>query len=295
MPEWILLTFFTYVALLSLIFRDRPHLRGQPWIVLFAVTALFCALSLLERGRSKKTVEIARDWLPVALTFLAFREMEFFLPRDYDSAYELAWIRWDRILLHDWRLRAAIESFGKTLPFYFEFCYLLVYGVAVYGVGLLSGGRRKSIDRFWVVYLLGTLGAYALFPYFPTRPPRYVFPDMEPPHVSTWVRHFNLFLLSRATIHVGVFPSAHVSAAFSSAWGMFLTKPARRIWGWVLLVYALSVAIATVYGRYHYAVDALAGFGVSVAAAVGLYAWDFIGERRRRDRRTPCTSTGSEF
>jgi membrane-associated phospholipid phosphatase len=280
-PEWILLGFFTYIALLSLIFRDRPHLRGQPWIVLLAVAALFCALILIERGRSKRAVEIARDWLPVLLTFMAFREMEFFLPRDYNSAYEFAWIRWDRILLHDWGLRAAVEDCGKVLPFYFEFCYLLVYGVAAYGVGLLSGGPRRSIDRFWVVYLLGTLGAYALFPYFPTRPPRYVFPDMEPPQISTWVRHFNLFLLSRATIHVGVFPSAHVSAAFASAWGMFLAKPARRRWGWVLLVYAISVAIATIYGRYHYAADALAGFAVSVAAAACLYTYDSIGKRRR--------------
>jgi membrane-associated phospholipid phosphatase len=55
---------------------------------------------------------------------------------------------------------------------------------------------------------------------------------------------------------------------------MFLIKPARRMWGSVLLIYSVSVAIATIYGRYHYAADALAGFGVSVAAAVCLYAWD---------------------
>ena len=115
MPEWILLAFFAYLALLSLVFRDRPHLRGQPWMVLFAVTALFSALSLLERGGAKRTVEIVRDWLPVVLTFIAFREMEFFLPRDYDFAYEFAWIHWDRILLHEWKLRAAIESFGEAL------------------------------------------------------------------------------------------------------------------------------------------------------------------------------------
>ncbi len=277
-PEWILLAFFSYIALLSLLFRDRPNLHGQPWIVLFAVTALFSLLSRMERGRSQRTVEIVRDWLPVLLTFLAFREMEFFLPREYNSAYEFAWIRWDRILLHDWGFRAAIESWGKALPLYFEFCYLLVYGVAAYGVGLLSGGPRRSIDRFWIVYLLGTLGAYALFPYFPTRPPRYVFPTMEPPQIETWARHLNLYLLSRATIHVGVFPSAHVSAAFSSAWAMFLMKPAHRFWGWLLLVYAVSVAIATIYGRYHYAADALAGFVISVLAATSLCLWDW---RRR--------------
>jgi membrane-associated phospholipid phosphatase len=277
-PEWILLGFFGYIALLGAFLRDRPHLRGQPWIVLFAVTALFSVLSRIEHGRSKRAVEILRDWLPVALTFLAFREMEFFLPRNYDSGYELAWIQWDRVLLHDWGLRAAIESFGKVLPVYLELCYLLVYGVAAYGIGLLSGGPRKSIDRFWIVYLLGTLGAYALFPYFPTRPPRYVFLEMEPPQITSWVRHFNLFLLSKGTIHVGVFPSAHVSAAFSAAWAMFLLKPARRVWGSILLMYSVSVAIATIYGRYHYAADALAGFAISVAAAAFLSLCD----RRRR-------------
>ena len=274
-PEWILLAFFSYIALLSLIFRNRPNLHGQPWIVLFAVAALFSLLRRMERGRSRRAVEIVRDWLPVVLTFLAFREMEFFLPRDYNAAYEFAWIRWDRVLLHDWGLRAAIESGGKALPLYFEFCYLLVYGVAADGVGLLSGGPRRSIDRFWTVYLLGTLGAYALFPYFPTRPPRYVFPAMESPQISTWARHLNLYLLNRATIHVGVFPSAHVSAAFSSAWAMFLIKPPRRVWGWLLLVYAVSVAIATIYGRYHYAADALAGFAISVLAAACLCIWDW--------------------
>src|SRR5690349_7763664 len=246
-PEWILLAFFSYIALLSLFLRDRPNLHGQPWIVLFAVAALFSLLSRLEHGRFRRVIEIVRDWLPVVLTFLAFREMEFFLPREYNSAYEFAWIRWDRVLLHDWGFRAAIESWGKALPLYFEFCYLLVYGVAAYGVGLLSGGPRRSIDRFWAVYLFGTLGAYALFPYFPTRPPHYAFPTMEPPQIATWARHLNLYLLSRATIHVGVFPSSHVSAAFSSAWAMFLTKPPRRFWGWLLLVYAVSVANSTIY------------------------------------------------
>ena len=33
-----------------------------------------------------------------------------------------------------------------------------------------------------------------------------------------------------------------------------------------MLAYAISVSIATVYGRYHYGVDALAGFGVSLLA-----------------------------
>src|SRR5437016_4737335 len=94
-PEWILFGFFFYVALLTPFFSDRPNLGNWPWLVLFAVVALCSALSALERGRWRTIAAVTRDWLPLGLTFLAFREMEFFLPRDYNIAYELAWIRWD--------------------------------------------------------------------------------------------------------------------------------------------------------------------------------------------------------
>jgi membrane-associated phospholipid phosphatase len=52
---------------------------------------------------------------------------------------------------------------------------------------------------------------------------------------------------------------------------MLLIVPERRGIGVLLLIYAFSVSVATVYGRYHYAADVIAGFGVSlVALVVGL-------------------------
>jgi membrane-associated phospholipid phosphatase len=63
---------------------------------------------------------------------------------------------------------------------------------------------------------------------------------------------------------VGVFPSAHVSSAFSAAWGMFVSLPEDRWIGVCMFAYAVSVSVATVYGRYHYTADVLAGVAVSV-------------------------------
>ncbi len=182
-------------------------------------------------------------------------------------------------MLATWHFGRAIESFGRLIPFYLELCYLLVYGLAAYCIGLLyTEKRREAVDRFLTIYLVGTLAAYALFPYFPTEPPRLVFAAMDNPGVTTWVRQLNLYILSKATIHVGVFPSAHVSSAFSAAWGMFLVFPKRKAFGWGLLVYAISVSVATVYGRYHYSADVLAGFGVSLIAGV-------LSTRRQNGRR----------
>jgi hypothetical protein len=67
-------------------------------------------------------------------------------------------------------------------------------------------------------------------------------------------------------IHTSCFPSAHVAAAFSAAFGMRQALPERQWVSRVLLelTMALLIALATVYGRYHCGADAAAGFAVAV-------------------------------
>jgi membrane-associated phospholipid phosphatase len=267
--EWLALGFFAYVTLLVAFFPDRPYLHLQPLFVLVAVTLLLCVTAMLGRGAHARTVSMIRDWLPLGLALTAFREMELFVPRTYNGAYEQSWERLDIIVLKDWGVTRVINSLQPILPEYLELCYLLVYGVGVYlVVALWRDGERPKVDDAMSIYLAGTLLAYAFFPFFPSRPPRLVFSDADGPGISTWFKTVNWYLLKRATIHAAVFPSAHVSSAFAAAWAMFLVSPARKRRAWGFLLYAISVSVATVYGRYHYTADVLAGFAVSVAAAL---------------------------
>ncbi len=280
--EWVLIVFFGYIALLIPFFRNRPGMSFQPVIVLLLICVLLGCLALAQKTHFSQAVSIIRDWVPMALTLLAFRQMELFVPAQYSSAYELAWIRWDNVVLYQWGLKKGIESLGPVIPAYLELCYLLVYGLGTFCIIVLwVKMHRESVDRFYVILLTGTLLSYGLFPYFPTRPPRLAFPAVGFPVAQDVFRSFNLFLLRKATIHSGVFPSAHVSSAFAAAWAMFLVLPRRKTLAWGLLVYAFSVAVATVYGRYHYAADAVAGFAISlIAAAICLLL--------RRRRRSCC-------
>ncbi|HLH03384.1 MAG TPA: phosphatase PAP2 family protein [Bryobacteraceae bacterium] len=270
--EWVLLGYFGWAAAIAPWFHDRPRLHAQPVFVLAAVACFLLALAKAETTRYQRAINMVRDWIPIPLTLLAFREMEWFVPVVYNSGYEHSWIRLDRVLLDQYCFKSAIESLGPLLPTYLELCYLLVYGVGTFCVIVLwLKDHRPRVDRFYVILLTGTLISYALFPFFPSRPPRIAFPDVAAPLANNVLRHFNLFLLRSATIHTGVFPSAHVSSAFAAAWAMFLVMPDRKRFGWGLSIYAFSVAAATVYGRYHYAVDALAGFAISlIAGAVGV-------------------------
>jgi membrane-associated phospholipid phosphatase len=266
--EWMFVGFFAYIAAISPLFQTRPRLHGQPLVAFFAVSFALVIIARLQRTRLAFGIEIARDWLPIVFVFLAFRVMDYYAPSQYDFLTEMSWIRWDWILLDGYKLREGIESFGAVIPTYLEICYLLVYGVSIYCIARLTAvAGRKAINRFWNIFLLGTLGAYTIFPYFPTEPPRYAFPDIAMPTIITGVRQLNLYLLDRTTIHSGVFPSAHVSCAFSAAFAMLLLMPGKQRDGWWLLIYAMSVSVATIYGRYHYAVDVFAGFGISLLAA----------------------------
>jgi membrane-associated phospholipid phosphatase len=85
----------------------------------------------------------------------------------------------------------------------------------------------------------------------------------------TVFRRFNQAMLGGLGIHTSVFPSAHVAGAFGAAFNMMATLPEHRWVGRVLLVIAVLIATATVYGRYHYAADAVAGF-LMCLAAIGL-------------------------
>jgi membrane-associated phospholipid phosphatase len=261
--------YFGYVALISGAFPLGPDVRLLPFAVALLAPALLGLLAYGERRASREFFSIARDWVPLALTLLAYREMDWFSPSARDHHLELSWIAWDRSILHGAGLQRAIESLSALLPAYLELCYLLVYAVGPFAVAVMYFQRRRErVNQVLFLYLLGTLLAYALFPYFPSEPPRTFFGGTDLPNVVTPLRTFNLWIVGGYGIHSSVFPSAHVSSAFSASWALLLFLPDRKRFGYGMLIYAASVAVATVYGRYHYAVDAAAGLGASLLAAV---------------------------
>jgi membrane-associated phospholipid phosphatase len=279
--EWLLVIYFGYVAVIAPRFPLEQQAVWRPFLAELLVCVLFLALAYGESRDHAELFSMIRDWVPVALLLLAYREMDWFssLPRNFDL--ELRWVEWDRTILHQWHWQRALESLGAVGPMYLELCYALVYAIAPFVVAVLYfQHRRERVNGALFLYLLGTLLSYALFPYFPTDPPRVAFGGTDMPHITTALRELNLWLVNGYGIHSSVFPSAHVSSAFSAAWALFAFLPERKRYGWGMLIYAASVAVATIYGRYHYAADAVAGIGISLIPA----AMILLALRRPRAR-----------
>lgn len=265
--EWALIAFFAYIAIISLFFPLTQGLKYAPFVVAVAAGVGLASLAASEGREGSQLVSMIRDWFPLALTLLAYREMDLFTKLHTGHPLEHAWIVWDRWLLHERGLQVLLESGGWLGPGFLELCYLLVYAVGPFAVGILYVFHRRDLaDRVVLTYLFGTLLAYALFPYFPSDPPRSVFVGMDLPRIMTPLRRLNLRILGGYGIHSSVFPSAHVSSAFSAGWGLLVFFREKRGIGWGMLIYGVIVAVATVYGRYHYAVDAVAGILISIPA-----------------------------
>ena len=112
--------------------------------------------------------------------------------------------------------------------------------------------RATDSDYYWAVVLLATYTCFAVTPFMPALPPRVLtgYDKFEIPPNS--VRALNRLVLSRASIQAITFPSAHVAA--SAAGALVLLRLEPRV-GLIFLWVALSIAVATVVGGYHYVAD----------------------------------------
>jgi membrane-associated phospholipid phosphatase len=263
--DWVVGLFFLYAGVLALVLPVSMQVR---MMTLAVNAAVICAIPLLTNWPSERRRQIIRDCYPLALVVLAYKQMGWFAPDRHDYRLERIWIRWDDLLLGDWGLKNAVDVFGPVLPTILELSYLLVYLTGPVCLVIIYRYKRKErADEFLLIYVLGLLLSYGQFPFWPSEPPRVVFSESLQPTANI-VRDVNLAVVGNAGIRTSVFPSAHVSGVFAAAFALFLLFR-DRAWIWRgMTVYAFTVAIATVYGRYHYAVDAGAGVIVAILAVV---------------------------
>jgi membrane-associated phospholipid phosphatase len=265
--------YFIYVAVVAIFRPIDPAVRTLILTLNPALILWFCIFAWANKQRGFLMLDHVRDWYPLPLILLAFREMGWLALPHTSRAFEEFWVRWDRILLNDWGLRAVIESAGPLFPSVLELAYMLVYVMPVVTVAVFYHFHaRERLDDAYSILLFGTLTTYALYPFFPSDPPRTVYPTADLPATSL-LRDLNLFLVGGYGIHTSVFPSGHAAAAFSSAFAVRMLLPEHPWAGRLFLLLAVLISIATVYGRYHFAIDTLAGFGMALLSVAVSRFW----------------------
>jgi membrane-associated phospholipid phosphatase len=156
-----------------------------------------------------------------------------------------------------WHIQAIATRCPPLAGELLELAYSSIY--IVIGVALLLALRSGvTADRFWTVILVTDYVCFGMLPWFQTRPPRDV--GFDVPWQSRW-RGVNERLLEAGGVRVNTFPSGHAAEALAAA--LLVTgAPAAFVAG--MFFAALAISAGAVLGRYHYALDAIAGWAVAV-------------------------------
>jgi membrane-associated phospholipid phosphatase len=277
--------FFTYTTVAAFVYPLALRQR----LALAALNLLACAIVfLLSRwGMKERSPFLAgvRDWLPCVLILVAYRESGLFFRPDPTNHLDQLFVRWDDVLLKDPWVLSLLTYCSPWLQRYLELAYLFCYPSVPLALGSLylarwvapgfrpassvlggSAAERRyglAINQFWTAALLAAFFCFVLFPFFRLTPPRELFHDLPGPQVAPLLRGLNHWILGRYAVGASLFPSAHVATV--TAMALVIRAYLPRV-GVMFLILAGSIALATVYGRYHYAADALAGVLVGIAA-----------------------------
>ncbi len=230
---------------------------GRLWLVATHV-ALAIALLSFSAAPSSATIRLVRDWHPLFLFPFLFKEVE-----SLSAAFG------------DWRLTSTIPVLEATLfggqpsqylsqrlasvPLseFLHFCYLayLVVIPAVAGFWYFSN-RRRAFHELLLALSVVMLGSYLFFILFPVDSPYYLSAPLAPPLSDHFFFKLVHQISARGGARGGAFPSAHVSGALVVLLVAWRHQP--RLAGLLVPIVA-GVVMATVYGRFHYALDTIAG------------------------------------
>ena len=240
----------------ALLFAHRPAV----WPVLLVAHVGTAALLLLGDRFPIQIPRLIKDWYLLALVPLLYTELAVLNVAVHNGRYfDDTIIKWEDQIFNGQPSRELAAAFPNLfLSEFLHFSYIAYYFI-IYGpfVWLYLRGRSADHQRAAFAVMLTFFAHYIFFIYFPVQGPRYLFPAPAG-EISTGPM-YNLAhqILEAGSSRGAAFPSSHVGVAFAQT---FMTFMLLKRWAPILTVLSTALAVGAVYGGFHYATDAVAGF-----------------------------------
>ncbi|MCS7315805.1 MAG: phosphatase PAP2 family protein [Bryobacterales bacterium] len=251
-----------------------------PLLALHAAgVGLVLLLARSEATKRSGALWFWRHWYPLVYLPACYKEMALLIPAirrtDYDAFLA-------RLELAVWGVYPTVwlERFQQPwLTELLQFLYTLFFAAILAVAGWLWRKNRLEEFRLYAFAIsLGFLVTYVGYFAVPVRGPRFLLADLHAaPLEGLWLfGPLRRGLDWLESVHYDCFPSGHVAMSLIAWWTARRLSPA---WGHLYAIYTALMVFSTVYLRYHYTVDLLAGALLAVAAVVA--AQQACGRPRR--------------
>lgn len=229
---------------------------------------------VLASTRGGRAVWYFRHWYPLPLLASCYKEMAILIPAVRGATADQSLADLDFSIWHA-NPTVWLERFqAPALTDFLQLAYTL-YVPAVVLVPWLLWRKRRFADFRYCAFMisLGLLTSYIGYILVPARGPRFLLDHLQhSPMQGGWVVDVMRTTLDRLeSVHYDCFPSGHGELTIIAWWSSRqISKRLSRVY----LAYTLSIIFATVYLRYHYTVDLVAGAllaAVLIAAGPMMY------------------------
>jgi membrane-associated phospholipid phosphatase len=278
LEDVVALAFFLISLLMRLVFRglERRNLSPADVLIIIPAVALLLAKELVHYFLSGRTHapeysatpgafarhywEILRDWFPFFFILLMYYSLwgdstQLLTTQDQDPTL----IAVDQKLF-GFQASLALQRFisrpltaWMDAAYFFHVLNIPIVACFIY-VKRTRWQFREMMSGLMVVCFFGLLG-YLLVP---AIGPIYTLRDRYTVPLDQSIPVFNrqVEFMDFARIKRDVFPSMHVAISFV-VW-LYAHRNSRRLF-WILSPFILSLWVSTVYLRYHYLIDVVAG------------------------------------
>jgi len=164
-----------------------------------------------------------------------------------------------------WHARLSEVLGGAAVGQAMQFFYLSYYGIVIGPlVVFVLQGRIAATERYTLNVMAAYLACFVVYLVFPVVGPRALAAAAAgPPAVPDGLAGFAETLRRLGDSHGTAFPSSHCAAALAAA--LAATFRSSRWARTGMVVWALLIAVATVYTGNHYTLDSAAGVVLALA------------------------------
>ena len=290
--DMLLFVFWGSLAMISLVMHSRIRLWWAIVTADLAAVILIYALAYASQITASKVLRWVHDWTAFPLVIFTYKQLYYIIgPIHHGKDFDRLLIALDRLFFRvnptEWLARFSNPYLTEVLQIAYSLFYVLflAVGFELYQRQDLSQFR---LARFTIVY--GFLLSYIGYFFLPAAGPRFTLHDFSkietelPGLVFTsslrWfinigesIRSGVSNTVALASAQRDVFPSGHTMMALVTI--VLAYRYQLKIRGYVLVV-GLLLIISTVYLRYHYLVDVVAGAFLALVClftAGGVHTW----------------------
>ena len=274
--EWVTFAYLGWLNLLLALFHRNVAHAPQHFVIHCWIALGIISLAWAAAHSRNRVLRFARDWYPLPLYIFFFEELQGLVHAIFPGWFDRWLIQFDFNFagVHPsvWLARFANPALNDfmQLAYMTYFLYLVLLPAILYA--------QKDRMGFWNVMVSTAIANYTVYwiaVLFPIESPYHALAAMNTtPLTGGYFTTAIEFIERFGRVHGGAFPSAHVAGstvAILASWRY------RRWLFWVCLPFFISMCVSTVYGRYHYIADVLAGIAVG---ALGFAAGSWLMERR---------------